>query len=230
MGGAGALVLWRGGADLPVALLAGSAAATFALWRTIGGSWVAFALVVVAALLAQPPAPLLRLGVVLWPLVALECAGWLSIVLAARWGSGYISRRLLGAWLASTSLLVLGAALLSRAGTSGTGAALIGIGLAYKLGIVPMFAWAPLLLRNNSAKVERSGVAALTLATAVLWYVLPRLGDDAARRTVVLLSLVTVPWAMYHVRRQWRVDQRCARSYAAVLGAALAALVHFWIL
>ena len=215
---------------MPVALLAGSAAATFALWRTIGGSWVAFALAVGAAILVRPLAPMLRLGGVLGPLVALECAGWLSIVLAARWGSGYVSRRLLSAWLASTSLLVLGAALLSRGETAATGAALIGIGLAYKLGTVPMFAWAPLLLRNNSTKVERAGVAALVLATAVLWYVLPRLGDDAARRAVVLLSLVTVPWAMYHVRRQWRVDQRCARSYAAVLGAALAVLVHFWIL
>ncbi len=230
MGGAGALLLWRGGAEWPVALLAGSAAATFALWRTIGGSWVAVAMVFSAAILVRPFAPLLRLGPVLWPLAGLEVAGWVSIVLAARWGSGYVSRRLLGAWLASTSLLLLGAALLSRADTAGTGGAMIGIGLAYKLGIVPMFAWAPLLLRNNAAKVERVGIGAFVVAAAALWFVVPRLGDESAGRAVFMLALVTAPWAMYHVRRQWRIDPRCARSYAAVLGAALAALVHAWIL
>lgn len=229
MGGAGALLLWRGGADWSVALLAGAGAATFALWRTIAGTWVAFAFVLLAAIAVQPFAPLLRLGPVLGPLVALEGAGWLSIVLAAQWGSGYVSRRLLGAWLASTSLVVLGASLLSRGETAGTGAALLGAALAYKLGIVPMFAWAPLLLRNNALKVERLGIAAFAMASAVLWFALPRLGEDSARRAVVLLSLVTAPWALYHVRRQWRLDRRCARSYAAVLGAALASLVHFWL-
>ncbi|HEY2804292.1 MAG TPA: hypothetical protein VGI92_00380 [Gemmatimonadales bacterium] len=198
----------------------------FALWRTIPGVSTAFAFLAGAAAASHPSLSAdIRRAVPL--LAVLELFGWVTIAVAAKLGNGHVSRRLLGAWLASTGLLLLGGSLTGAPGTVRTGCILIACGLAYKVGIVPAFAWAPLLLRHTAARVEALGAIGFLAAFGALWFVLPRLDDAAAGRTVVaVLSLTTIPWSAWNLRHQWPVDRRCARSYAAVLGAASAALLH----
>jgi len=211
--------LRAGGVSWPVSLAAGAAAAMFTLWRTVAGVCVACAMVVVAAasavLLAGVPLRVPRGLAGL--LVALELFGLGSVaVVALVREPRRVSHRLLGAWFVSSGTLLLGLALCSALPHRGTGSVLVAAGLAYRLGTVPAYAWAPLLLRHPSALVALLGVVATVAASAVLLVALPRLPDQvAAARTLAVLSAVTIPWAVWHAVRQWRRDRRCALSNAA---------------
>jgi uncharacterized membrane protein YfcA len=60
----------------------------------------------------------------------------------------------------------------------------------------------------------------------ILLLTLPVVGrGDAAALTVLALSAVTTPWALWRVFRQWRTDRRCAMTYAVV---ALVAASLLW--
>jgi hypothetical protein len=223
IGAAGIFLLHAGAVPWPAATLGGLAAFVFALQRTIAGSisgYVLLALAAASVFLADHsgsvPARLLL------ALACLEIYGLVTIVAAARASvsSHRVSRRLLGAWLASSGAVLLGVALC--AGTrAGAGSALVAGGLSYKLGVVPAFAWAPLLIRHTVSRIAALGVLAFVASFALLAWTMPRLPDPVAAATAVgVLSLATAPWALWHVVRQWRADRRCARSYGAVLAAA----------
>ena len=206
-------------------LAASAAVVVFAGWRTGTGALCGFGLLLLAASLAGRgvvPAPALA-----GPLVLLEIVGWGSLGVAAIASDGRrLSRRLLGAWLASSGAVLLGLSL--GAAHPGAGSALVAAGLCYKLGVVPAFSWAPLLLRHPSRRVAAAGLAAFAVGMITLAAVAPRLPDPAAAREAVLaLALVTVPWAAWHVRRQWPKDRRCARSYAMVVLAGAGLLLVF---
>jgi hypothetical protein len=230
IGVGGAALLRLGGSSLPVSVLGGLGATTFAAWRTVPGALVAYGLLLFGALAAWPaagsPGATSRALPVLAALEAFGLATIAATIFAS--ASRRVSRRMLGAWLASSGCIVLGLVLDAAVPTGGLGSALIAGGLAYKLGVVPAFAWAPLLLRHASTRITALGVAAFPLTLAALWTVVPTLSQpDDAMAALLVLSVVTVPWALWHVAHQWRTDARCARSYGAVLAAAclLVALV-----
>ena len=63
--------------------------------------------------------------------------------------------------------------------------------------------------------------AGFVLAYAALLNVVPLLRDRAtAGLTLLLLSAVTLPWAVWQAIHRWRSDRRCARTYAVVAVAA----------
>jgi hypothetical protein len=225
-GAAGAALLHVGGAAWSAAVLAGAGTAAFMLLRTVPGVWVAFGVLLAAAFAAWTPQPNSSMPLSLLPwLGGLEVYGLATIaaVRAVR-EPVQISRRLLGAWLASTGAIVLGLALSCDAKTTAMADALVTFGIMYKLGVVPAYAWAPMLVRHPSPRIMAAGVAGFAIAYAVLLNVVPLLPDRAdAAMTVIMLSAATVPWAAWQAWRQWRRDPRCARTYAviALIGASL---------
>lgn len=217
----GAGLLLRGGAHAPVAALAGTGAACFAGWRTARGTVAGFGGLLAAAFAAWTTAGAPSLAAIqpLLPwLGALESVGLVSLIVVARaQDPPRPSRRLLGAWLAPSGMVVLGLALAAATRTAVLGSALVGGALAYRLGVVPVFAWAPLLQRHPHRPVVVFGLAALAFAFAVLLHTVPRLPrPDSAAATLVTLCAATVPWAMWHAVRQRRSDPRCAGTYAVV--------------
>lgn len=227
---AGAGLLVMGHAPWPAAVLGGAGAAVFALWRTVRGAWTAFGLLLAAALagwaLGSSSVYRMPRALLLWP-AGLEAYGIATIaaVRAVR-EPVQVSRRLLGAWLASTGAIVLGLALSYDAGTTAIAGSLVTFGIMYKLGVVPAYAWAPMLIRHPSPRIMVAGAAGFVLAYVVLFNVVPLLRDRAdAGLTIIMLSVVTVPWAVWQALRQWRGDRRCARTYAVI---ALVAASLLW--
>jgi hypothetical protein len=199
---------------------ASAAVVVFASWRTGQGALAGFGLLVLASAVSWRPAP--HEGALLLPLGVLELLGWVTLAYAAHASEGRrLSRRLLGAWLASSGLAGFG---VSLGGThAAAGSALVAAGLAYKLGVMPVFSWAPLLLRHPSRRVAALGVVAFGAVLLATVLVLPAVPDAASARTTLrVLSAVTIPWSLWHAIRQWPKDKRCARSYALVaVGGAL---------
>ena len=230
LSGVGAGLLLRGGARAPVAIFAGAGAACFSGWRTFRGAVAGAGALLAAALAAwvgaQAPSLAAILPLLPW-LGALESFGVASLILAARaQDPPRLGRRLLGAWLASSGLTALGLALAATERTEALGSALVAGALAYRLGVVPAFAFAPLLLRHPDRRIAALGAAAFALASGVLLHTLPRLPDPgAAARALVALCVGTAPWALWHAVRQWRSDPRCAGTYAAVTAAAGSLLI-----
>ena len=231
-GAAGVALLHVGGAVWPAAVLGGAGVAAFILLRTVRGVWVAFSLLLAAALAGwafgiasayRPPGELW-----LW-CGALEAygLGTLAAVRAVR-DPVRISRRLLGAWLSSTGAIVLGLALLYDTGASTIASALVTAGILYKLGVAPTYAWAPMLIRHPSRRIAAAGIAGSALSCAVLTNVMPLLRDaDTAHQTVILLGGITLPWALWKVVHQWDADRRCAATYAVVSVVSGALLLWF---
>ena len=229
LGAAGTVLLHAGGAPWPAALLAGAGVVAFVLVRTVSGVWAGFALLVAAALAAwllqserAARVPLLLLP---W-LGGLEIYGLATIaaVRAVREPVRF-SRRLLGAWLASTGALVLGLALSAERQTADAASALLAFGLMYKLGVVPAYAWAPMLIRHPSPGIVVAGGVGMAGTLLILLVTLPWVGNsDIGAATAAVLSAVTAPWALYKVVRQWRTDRRCAGTYAVVAMTASALL------
>ena len=204
-------------------MLAGLATLMFAAWRTPFGAGTSFCVLCSAAWIADPTAALPSADILI-PLAVLEACGWSTMVVAARASEPrQVGRRLLGSWLASSGAIVLGVGLSGVVQTTGAGSALIAAGIAYKAGLVPFFAWAPLLLRHPSPRVSLLGGAAFVAALATLANVVPRLADSrTAAWTILACSVVTVPWALWHAVAQWTIDRRCARSWLVVLAASAA--------
>jgi hypothetical protein len=226
---AGAAGLARaGGAPLATALALAAGAAAFAAWQTVWGVCAGFLLMLAAATAAMggrsDPA---GLGVALPALAGVEAYGlttvWLvSLVRRPR----QVSRRLLGAWLATSGLVAVGLALATRAGTQRLGSVLLVGGLAHRIGVVPAYAWAPMLLRHPSRRITVLGVIALAAGAATLALVLSRLpAPDEARVTLQVLSVCTFPWAVWRAARQWRRDPPCARTYVVVAVTAAGVLL-----
>ena len=137
-----------------------------------------------------------------------------------------VSRRLLGSWLASSGLVAVGLALATRAATQAAGGALLAGALAYRLGVVPAYAWAPMLLRHPSRRIGATGVLAAAASAGTLALTMPRLPEPAmARLALVVLSASALPWAVWQVRHQWRRDPACARTYAVVALMSVVVLV-----
>jgi len=234
LGTAGALLLHAGGVTWPVALLAGAGVLAFALVRTVPGVWAGFLLLLAAALAAwlMPPsrrAAWLPRSLLPW-LGGLEVYGLVTIAaVRALRIPVQVSRRLLGAWLASTGTLVLGLALSARQETVDLAAAILALGLMYKLGVVPAYAWAPMLLRHPSRSIVLTGVVGMTGTLFILLVTVPPIGNgELTARTAVSLCAVTAPWAAWRTVRQWRADRRCAVTYAVVAGVALSLLLLLW--
>ncbi len=229
---AGAAVLARaGGAPWATALALAAGAAAFAAWRTVRGVGAGFVLMLAAAAAALGGRHhLAGLAAPLPVLAGLEAFGpttvWLvSLVRRPR----KVSRRLLGAWLASSGLVAAGLALATRDGAQAIGGVLLVGGLAHRIGVVPAYAWAPMLLRHPSRRIAALGVVALAAGAAALFLVVPRLpAPGSARAALGVLSVCTLPWAVWQAVRQWRRDPACARTYAVVAvtaaGVLLAAL------
>lgn len=221
VGVAGAVLLLMGHAPWPVALLGGSGAVAFAALRTIRGVWLSFGLLLLAALAAWLVVPHARSDAArqLLPwITALEVYGIATVVAVRSIRQPVqVSRRLLGAWLASTGAIVLGLSLSANPRAASAAGALVTFGLLYKLGVVPAYAWAPMLIRHPSPFIEVAGVAGMMAALLVLLVALPAVGNsDAAAVTAMTLAVITVPWAAWMVARQWRSDRRCAVTYAVV--------------
>jgi NADH:ubiquinone oxidoreductase subunit 2 (subunit N) len=190
---------------------------------------ISAAFVVVAAV-AGGVAVLLRS--LLASLAALEVAGRASVaaVAFANQGPPVPSRRLVGAWLASSAVLAMGTGL-AGAGASRTaiaGSGLVLLGLAYKLGAVPLYAWMPLLLRHRARRIALFGaLVALPVVSLLLVRGWATLG--AAPEVVVVPASLLAAVAMVEgsVRALRRDDVRCGLSYAAVAqgGIVVAALV-----
>src|SRR5579859_4183191 len=201
----GALALARlGGVGLWPSLLAAAAAAVFVLWRTVPGVLCGFAAFLAAATAAWPEGGRLGgLAVALPWAAALELFGLVTIL--AVWlvrDPRRVSRRLLGSFLASTGIGLLGVALCAGARTGALGSALVAAALGYRLGAVPVYAWLPMLLRHPSRGIEALGALGVAAAGAVLALVLPLLPrPDAALLALGALSAVTIPWA---ARNAWR--------------------------
>lgn len=229
-GVAGAVLLAKGHAPWPAAVLGGAGAAVFVVWRAIPGVWTAFGLLLAASLAAWTAGVLgaYRVPRALWLwCAALETYG-IATILAVRAAREpvQLSRRLLGAWLASTGALGLGLALTRGDATAPVAGALVAFALLYRLGVVPAYAWAPMLIRHPAPRFVAAGVAGIVLAYAALRDVVPRLPDRAdAGMTVIVLSAVTLPWSLWQASRQWRRDRRCARTYGVV---ALMAASLLW--
>ena len=219
----GALIALRqGGAAWLVAAPCTAAALCFALWRTVAGAASGFGLLLVAAFMAWSPRDAASLQPLLIPLVLLECFGLATVAaVALARDPRRVSRRLLGCWLASGGMIAVGLSLAASLPARGTGSALVAAGLAWRLGTVPVYAWAPLLMRHPATRIVLLGVAATMAAGATLLFALGRLPhQSAAATTVAVLSGVTVPWALWHALRQWSRDRRCSITYAVVLAAS----------
>lgn len=190
------------------------------------GVCAGFAALAVAALLAWPRGAAGSLGalapVLPWA-AALELFGLLTVVAVALVRDPRrVSRRLFGAFLASTGIGLLGVALCAGARTGALGSALVAGALAYRLGAVPAFAWVPMLLRHPSRGIGVLGAAGIIGAGAVLARALPLLPDPRAAGTALgVLSAVTIPWAVWNAWRQRHDDPRCARTYLVVVGIAI---------
>jgi hypothetical protein len=232
----GAAALARqGGAPWSVAVTLAAGAAAFAAWRTVAGACAGFLLMLLASLAALGGGShdLDRLGPVLPALAGLELLGPATVV-AVAWvrRPRRVSRRLLGSWLASSGLVAVGLALATRAGTEAVGGALLAGALAYRLGVVPAYAWAPMLLRHPSHRIGAAGVLAAAASAGTLALTMAHLREPAmARLALVALSGSALPWAVWQTRHQWRRDPACARTYAVVTLMALVVLlltVRFW--
>lgn len=211
------------------AVLAGGAAALFVAWRTVPGVCAGFAVFCGAAVLAWPDRDAGSAGVLLAALplaLGLEVFGLLTI-LAVAWVRipRRLSRRLLGSFLATTGLGLLGVALYADAATRDIGGALIVGALAYRLGAVPAYAWVPMLLRHPKAAVNTLGVVGVVGAGALLVQVLPLLHPAPAAEALGALSIATIPWAGWHAWRQWTRDPPCARTYVFVMAVSAILLV-----
>lgn len=220
------LLLHAGGSPWPPALLFGFAAGCFTAWRTLPGSGTGFALMLAAAVLAvreaavplHLPMPTLVVGLLL------EVFGLGSSLLPRTPAGERPSRRLLGAWLASTGTLWLGVA--SFRGAPATASTLVCVAMAHRMGAFPAFGWAPLLLRHPDAAVARLGVLAFLAAGVVTVLLVPALPDQhASLVSLRVLGAIALPYTLWHARRQWSVDRRCARSYLAAAGASALFLV-----
>lgn len=163
------------------------------------------------------------LGAALPWAAALEAFGLLTILaVAIVRDPRRVSRRLLGSFLASTGIGLLGVALCAGAHTGALGSALVAGALAYRLGAVPAFAWLPMLLRHPSRGIEALGVAGVIGAGAVLARVVALLPQPgAAFSTLGALAVITIPWAVWNAWRQRREDPPCARTYLVVAGVAI---------
>ena len=216
-------------AGLVSALLAGAAAALFTAWRTVPGVCAGFAVFCGAAALAwsgHDVGSLSDLAVALPWALALEVFGLatiLAVALVRR--PRRVSRRLLGSFLASSGLGLLGVALCSGAATRSVGGALIVGALAYRLGAVPAYGWVPMLLRHPRPAVKGMGVAGIVGADAVLALVLPLLDRVSAAAALGALSAVTIPWAGARAWRARTSDPPCARTYVIVVAISAILLV-----
>lgn len=212
------------------ALLAGAAAALFVAWRTVPGVCAGLAVFCGAAALSwldRDAGSLGSLSAALPSALALELFGLLTILAVAVVRiPRRVSRRLLGSFLASTGLGLLGVALCADAATRAIGSALLVGALAYRLGAVPAYGWAPLLLRHPTPAVRAIGVAGIIGAGAVLARVLPLVPDPASAGAALgALSAVTIPWAGWHAWRQRTSDPPCARTYVIVIAVSAMLLV-----
>jgi hypothetical protein len=200
------------------------------LWRTVPGVITGFAAFAAAAFLAWPSGGADSLGSLAAALpwaAALELFGLLSILaVALARDPKRVSRRLLGSFLASTGIGLLGVALCANAQSGALGSALIAGALAYRLGAVPAFAWLPMLLRHPSRGIEGLGAFGVIGAGVVLAKVLPLLPQNgAALATLAALSAVTIPWAAWNAWRQRLSDPPCARTYLVVVSVAIILIV-----
>ena len=215
---------------LASALLAGAAAALFVAWRTVPGVCVGFAVFCGAAALSwlgRDTGSLGSLSVALPWALALEVFGLLTILAVALVRIPQrVSRRLLGSFLASTGLGLLGVALCADAATRAVGSALIVGALAYRLGAVPAYGWVPMLPRHPKPVVKAMGVAGIIGAGTVLARVLPLVPEPAsAAAALSALSAVTIPWAGWRAWRQRTSDPPCARTYVIVTSVSTILLV-----
>ena len=224
------LVLRLAHADWTPALFAGAGAALFTAWRTVPGACAGFAAFCAAATFAWIAGDPFSLGgfpaVLPWAL-ALEAFGLLTVLAVALVRDPRrVSRRLLGSFLASTGLGLLGVALCASGASRAIGSALVAGALAYRLGAVPVFAWVPMLLRHPSPGIEALGVAGVIGAGAVLARALPLVPDPAsAAAALAALSAATIPWAGWHAWRQRTSDPACARTYVIVIGVSVVLFV-----
>jgi len=231
---AAAALARAGGAPWSAAAPFAAGAATFTAWRTVPGACVAFALTLAAALAALGSAPreIGALGGLLPALAGLEVLGSCTIVEVARVRQPRrVSRRLLGAWLASSGLVLLGLALCTHEGSWRAGSILLVGGVAYRLGVVPAYAWVPMLLRHPARRIAWLGAPAGVLSATVLDAAVGAVPDrPAAVAALLALALPTLPWALHQSRRQWRRDPPCARTYAivAAMSAVVAACGAWW--
>ncbi len=223
------LILRLAHASWAPAVLAGGAAALFVAWRTVPGVCSGFAVFCGAAILAWPGGDAGSAGILLAALplaLGLEVFGLLTILAVALVRiPRRLSRRLLGSFLATTGLGLLGVALYADAATVAIGSALIVGALAYRLGGVPAYAWVPMLLRHPKAAVNAMGVVGVVAAAALLAQVLPLLSPVPAARALGTLSIVTIPWAGWHACRQRTSDPPCARTYVFVMAVSAILLV-----
>ena len=230
-GGAAALMR-RGGAPWSVAILLAAGAAAFAAWRTVAGACGGFLLMLLAALgaLGAGSHELQPLGPVLPALAGLELLGPATVVAVARARRPRkVSRRLLGAWLASSGLVAVGLALVTRPGTRAAGGALLAGALAYRLGVVPAYAWAPMLLRHPARRIRMTGVLATAASAGTLALTMAHLPEPAVARLALLaLSATALPWAAWQAVHQWRRDPPCARTYGVVALLSLGVLLLGW--
>jgi hypothetical protein len=220
LAGGAAVLARQGGAPWTVAVPLAAGAAAFAAWRTVTGACGGFLLLLLAALAAlaagtHDPG---RLGPVLPALAGLELLGPATVVAVAmaRRPRG-VSRRLLGSWLASSGLVAVGLALATRDGSRAAGGALLAGALAYRLGVVPAYAWAPMLLRHPAGRIRATGVLAAVAGAGALALTMAHLPEPGvARLALVALSGSALPWAAWQAVRQWRPDPACARTYVVV--------------
>jgi len=224
------LMLRLGHASWAPALLAGTAAALFVAWRTVPGVCAGLAVLCGAAALSwlgRDAGSVGSLSAALPSALALEMFGLLTILAVALVRiPRRVSRRLLGSFLASTGLGLLGVALCADAATRAIGSALIAGALAYRLGAVPAYGWVPLLLRHPKPVVKVIGVAGIIGAGAVLAQVLPLVPDPASAGVALgVLSAATMPWAGWHAWRQRTSDPPCARTYVIVIAVSAVLLV-----
>jgi hypothetical protein len=215
-----ALVAREGGAPWSAALLLAAGAASFVAWRTKPGARAGFALMLGAALAGAGPGPhgFAGLRPVIPALASLEALGPATIAAVALVRRPRrVSRRLLGAWLASSGLVMSGLAMCTRSGAAAAGSALLAGGLAYRLGAVPAYAWAPMLLRHPSRIISATGTLALAGAGSALALTMAVVPDSAAAwATLAALAVATLPWAAWQAARQRRRDPPCARTYGLV--------------
>lgn len=227
----GAAVLAReGGASWPVAVPLAAAAAAFAACRTVAGVCGGFLLLLLAAFAALGAGrhSLGGLGAVLPALAILELLGPATVLAVAMVRRPRrLSRRLLGAWLASSGLVAVGLALATGAIARGTGGALLAGALAYRLGVVPAYAWAPMLLRHPSRRIRAAGVLAAAASAGALALLMIHVQDPAARLALLVLSGAALPWAAWQAVRQWRRDPPCAKTYVVVGMMSVAVLLVF---
>lgn len=224
-GGAAALAR-GGGAPWSAALALAAGAAAFAAWRTVAGACAGFLAMLAAALAGLGSGGLGRLGAVVPALAGLELLGLASVGLVALVRQPRkVGRRLLGAWLASSGLVATGLALATREETRPLAGVLLSGGLAYRLGVVPAYAWAPLLLRHPARRVVGLGALALAAAAVTLALVMARLPEPAAARwSLRALAAATLPWAAWQAVRQRGRDPACARTYAVVAAMSVVLL------